>query len=176
MVEEVLARAGGHVGYGTALAFQVSVHGASLTRSGKSVLLWPRWGITSAQMRVLALWIIKSDYVLVRFYSKNKQKLDKVWVWEFRKTVDWNKMPGDRPEWQQGQRHSQVVKKGWCGQALDRRQGALFSCFTWLLNRQTNILYGQQRDLNKMAQENTLCLSSHTPIGSEGCGVCRQCL
>ena len=39
MVEEVLARAGGHTGYGTASALQVGVHGASLGRSGKSMLL-----------------------------------------------------------------------------------------------------------------------------------------
>lgn len=38
MIEEVLARAGGHMGYGTASAFQVGVHGVNLASSGKSVL------------------------------------------------------------------------------------------------------------------------------------------
>ena len=140
----------------------------------------PDGGIISAQIRVLALWISKSGYVLVRFYSKNKQKLDIVWVWGFRKRPDWKMIPGDRPAWQRGQRHSQAVKKGWCGQTLDGRQGALFSCFYCLLNRQTNILCGQQRDLNKMwtwtgPGKHTL-LSSHTPTGGERCGVYQQCL
>lgn len=49
MVEEFLAIAIGLMSYGPASAFQVSMHGVNLKRLGKNVLLWPRWGILSAQ-------------------------------------------------------------------------------------------------------------------------------
>lgn len=49
MVEKFLARAIGLMSYGTASTFQVVLHGVSLKRLGKNVLLWPKWGIIHAQ-------------------------------------------------------------------------------------------------------------------------------